>query len=45
MVHRKFCKFTLGVCTNALNLAVYGELGRVPLSLQQKILTVKYILV
>ena len=42
LVHRKFCKFALGVCTNAPNLAVYGELGRTPLSIHRKILTVKY---
>ena len=42
LVHCKFCKFALGVCTNAPNLAVYGELGRTPLSIQRKILTVKH---
>ena len=42
LVHRKFCKFALGVCTNAPNLAVYGELGRTPLLIHRKILTVKY---
>ena len=42
LVHRKFCKFVLGVCTNAPNLAVYGELGRTPLLIHRKILTVKY---
>ena len=41
LVHRKFCKFASGVCTNAPNLAVYGELGRTPLSIHRKILTVK----
>ena len=39
LVHRKFCKFALGVCTNAPNLAVYGELGRTPLSIHRKILS------
>ena len=36
LVHHKFCKFALGVCTNVPNLAVYGELGRTPLSIQRK---------
>ena len=35
-------KFALGVCTNAPNLAVNGELGRTPLSIHRKNLTVKY---
>ena len=26
----KFCKFALGVSTNAANLAIYDELGRIP---------------
>ena len=42
IIHRKFCKFALGVSTKALNLAVYGELGRVPLSIHRKIQMVKF---
>ena len=42
IIHRKFCKFTLGVSTNATNLAVYGELGRAPLSICRKVQMVKY---
>ena len=42
IVHCRFCKFVLGVNTNAPNLAVYGELGRTPLSIHRKILSVKY---
>ena len=42
IVHCKFCKFALGVSTNALNLAVFGELGRAPLSIHRRILMVKY---
>ena len=36
LVHRKLCKFALGVCTNAPNLAVYGELGRTPFRYREK---------
>ena len=36
-LHCKFCKFTLGVSTNATNLAVYGELGNTPLSICRKV--------
>ena len=42
IIHCKFCKFTLGVSTNSTNLAVYGELGRVPLSIYRKVQVVKY---
>ena len=31
IIHRKFCKFALGVPRSATNLASYGELGRCPL--------------
>ena len=37
IIHHKFCKFTLGVSTNATHLAVYGKLGHTPLSLYRKI--------
>ena len=37
IIHRKFCKFTLGVSTNSTNLAVYGELSHVPLSISRKV--------
>ena len=36
VVHRKFCKFALGVPNTATNLAVYGELGRVPLEIRRR---------
>ena len=42
IIHRKFCKFALGVSTKALNLAVYGELGRVALSIHRKVQMVKF---
>ena len=42
IIHRKFSKFTLGISTNSTNLAVYGELGRVPLSISRKVQMVKY---
>ena len=35
IIHRKFCKFALGISTNAANLAIYGELGRTPLNTQE----------
>ena len=41
-IHCKFCKFTLGVTTSATNLAVYGELGHLPLMISRKLYTVKY---
>ena len=42
IIHHKFCKFALGVSTNSTNLAVYGELGRVPISISRKVQVVKY---
>ena len=42
MIHRRFCKFTPGVSTNATNLVVYGELGHAPLSICRKVQVVKY---
>ena len=42
IIHRKFCKFALGASTNSTNLVVYGELGRVPLSISRKVQVVKY---
>ena len=42
IIHRKFCKFILGVPTNAINLAVYSELGCAPLSICRKGQVVKY---
>ena len=42
IIHRKFCKFALKVSTNSTNLAVYGELGRVPISISRKVQAVKY---
>ena len=41
-IHCKFFKFTLGVSTNAINLAVYGKLGCAPLSVCRKVQVVKY---
>ena len=31
IIHRKFCKFALGLPRTTTNLACYGELGRYPL--------------
>ena len=42
IIHRKFCKFALGVSTKAPNLAVHSELGRVPLSIHRKVQMVKF---
>ena len=42
IIHRKFCKFTLGVSTNSTNLAGYGKLGRLPLSISRKVQVMKY---
>ena len=42
VVHRKFCKFALGVPNTATNLAVYGELGRVPLEIKRRSAIIKY---
>ena len=42
VVHRRFCKFALGVPNTATNLAVYGELGRVPLEIKRRGAIIKY---
>ena len=42
VVHRRFCKFALGVPNTATNLAVYGELGRVPLEIKRRSAIIKY---
>ena len=41
-VHLKFCKTILGVTHKASNLAVYSEIGRYPLFIDQIIHTIKY---
>ena len=42
MLHRRFCKFALGLPTSTTNVAVYGDLGRVPLSIRHKVSLLKY---
>ncbi len=42
LLHRRFCKFALGLPTSTTNAAVYGELGRLPLNVRQKIALLKY---
>ena len=42
-LHLKFCKAVLGVHSKASNLAVYSELGRYPLFIDQIILSLKYL--
>ena len=41
-LHLKFCKAVLGVHSKASNLAVYSELGRYPLCIDQIIISLKY---
>ena len=41
-VHRRFCKFALGLPQSATNLAIYGELGRCPLEVRRKAIVVKF---
>ena len=41
-VHVKFCKFTLGVNKNAVNLAVKGALGRFPVGISCLLQALKY---
>ena len=36
-LHRRFCKFALGVPRTTTNLACYGELGRTPLLIKRKL--------
>ena len=33
IIHIQFCKLVLGVCKQTVNVAVLGELGRLPLSI------------
>jgi hypothetical protein len=42
-LHLKFCKLILGVHTKTTNLAVYSELGRYPLLIDQIVQSVKYL--
>ena len=42
LMHRKFCKFLLNMPPSTANVAIYGELGRMPMDLQRKVLMVKY---
>ena len=42
MVHHRLCKFAVGVPNTATNLAVYGELGRVPLEIKRRSAIIKY---
>ena len=42
MLHRRICKFALGLPTSTTNVAVYGDLGRVPLSIRHKVSLLKY---
>ena len=42
IIHRRFCKFALGVPRSTTNLACYGELGRTPLLIKRKVSIVKY---
>ena len=42
VLHRRFCKFALGLPTSTTNVAVYGDLGRVPLSIRHKVSLLKY---
>ena len=41
-IHTKYIKTILGVHTNSSNLAVYGECGRYPLIVRQKLKVMKY---
>ena len=42
MLHRRFRKFALGLPTSTTNVAVYGDLGRVSLSIRHKVYLLKY---
>ena len=42
VIHRRFCKFALGLPTSATNIAAYGDIGRVPLSIRYKLTLLKY---
>ena len=42
IIHRKFCKFTMGVPGTTSNLACNGELGRSPLEIRRKVCIIQY---
>ena len=42
VLHRRFCKFALGLPTSTTNVAVYGDLGRLTLSTRHKVSLLKY---
>ena len=42
VIHRRSCKFALGLPTSATNVAVYGDLGRMPLSIKFQVALIKY---
>ena len=42
IIHRRFCKFALGVPRITSNLACYGELGSYPLYIRWKVTLIKY---
>lgn len=41
-LHAKFCKYILGVKSQTPNYAVFGELGRIPLSVLCKVRAIKF---
>ena len=41
LLHRKFCKMVLNVPPSATNVAVYGELGKMPMYLRREVLMIK----
>ena len=42
LIHRRFCKFALGLPRTTTNLACYGELGRYPLKIRRNVQIIKY---
>ena len=42
LIHRRFCKFALGLPRTTTNLACYGELGQYPLKIRRNVQIVKY---
>ena len=42
LIHRRFCKFALGLPRTTTNLACYGELGRYPLQIRWNVQIIKY---
>ena len=42
IVHNKFCRKLLGVKRSTNINALYGELGRIPMSVQRKLIMIKY---